>query len=194
MSIRDKFNIDFFLNIKILFKLENAIPTFEVIDLTQISAIMDSAEISAIILDIDQTIAPFGKTDIPDEVRRFLQHIQAEVRLCLLSNVPRTKERIERIRIIEEQVGIKAVFADKRKPSPVAFRSALAFLESEPSQTLMVGDRLFTDIIGANSLGILTVMVPPLNPKTDPFLMVKLPRFFERYHLKWARWIKKSLR
>jgi len=70
---------------------------------------------------------------------------------------------------------------------------ALAFLESEPSRTLMVGDRLFTDIIGANSLGIATILVPPLNPKTDPFLMVKLPRFFERYYLKLARSLKKAV-
>lgn len=192
MSIRDKINIDFFFNIMLLFKLDNVIPTFEVGNLAEITDIMDKYDLDAVILDIDQTLVPFGETDIGDEILAFLRPLTAEKRFCLLSNVPRTEKRIERIHTIEEQIGVKAVFADKRKPSPVAFRSALAFLKSKPSRTLMVGDRLFTDIIGANNLGIPTVLVPPLNPKTDPFLMVKLPRFFERYYLKIARRLKNA--
>jgi HAD superfamily phosphatase (TIGR01668 family) len=192
MSIRDKINIDFFFNIKLLFKSTNLIPTFEVNNLIEIAEILDNTNPDAVILDIDQTLVPFGETDIDDEIQNFLHHISAGRRFCLLSNVPRTEKRIQRIQDIEDQIGIKPVFAKKRKPSPEAFQAALDFMESEPSKTLMVGDRLFTDIIGANNMGIATVLVPPLNPKTDPFLMVKLPRFFERYFLKCARWLKKS--
>lgn len=191
MSIRDKINIDFFFNIKLLFKAKNLIPTYEVDSLIRISEIIDQRNPDAVILDIDQTLVPFGDTDIDDEIRSFLQRITAGRRFCLLSNVPRTEKRIQRIRSIEKQIGIKPVFAKKRKPSSEAFQAALDFMRSEPSGTLMVGDRLFTDIIGANNLGIATVLVPPLNPKTDPFLMVKLPRFFEGYFLKWARWLTK---
>jgi len=192
MSIRDLINIDFFFNLKLLFNLNNIIPTFEADNLTGIADIIDKYDPDAIILDVDQTLVPFEEIEIEDEIHHFLKRISDEKRFCLLSNVPRTEKRIKRIHLIEDQIGIKAVFADKRKPSPVAFRAALAFLESEPSRTLMVGDRLFTDIIGANNLGISTILVPPLNPKTDPFLMVKLPRFFEQYFLKWARSLKKS--
>jgi len=193
MSIRDLINIDFFFNLKLLFNLNNIIPTFEADNLTGIADIIDKYDPDAIILDVDQTLVPFEEIEIEDEIQHFLKRISDEKRFCLLSNVPRTEKRIKRIHLIEDQIGIKAVFADKRKPSPVAFRVALAFLESEPSRTLMVGDRLFTDIIGANSLGIATILVPPLNPKTDPFLMVKLPRFFERYYLKLARSLKKAV-
>ena len=192
MSIRDFINIDFFLNLKLLFKINNIIPTYEVNNLTEIADIMDKSNATAAILDVDQTLVPFEEIELKDEIRHFLRRISNEKRFCLLSNVPRTEKRIERIHMIEEQIGIQAVFGDKRKPSPMAFRTALAFLESEPSRTLMVGDRLFTDIIGANNLGISTVLVPPLTPKTDPFLMVKLPRFFEQYFLKCARWLKKK--
>lgn len=191
MSIRDLINVDFFFNLRLLFKFDNIIPTFKVDNLIEVGDIIDTHSMDAIILDIDQTLVPFEETDIEYEIRRFLKRISDGKRVCLLSNVPRTEKRINRIRIIEKQIGIQAVFADKRKPSPVAFRSALAFLASEPSRTLMVGDRIFTDIMGANNLGISTVLVPPLNPKTDPFLMVKLPRFFERYYLKLAQRLKR---
>lgn len=193
MSIRDKINIDFFLNITLLFKAKNTTPTFEVDTLTGIEDVLDKCNPDAVILDIDQTLVPFGETDIDDDISSFIRRLAQTRRFCLLSNVPRTEKRIERIHVIEEQIGITAVFADKRKPSPVAFRSALAFLESEPAKTLMVGDRLFTDIIGANNLGISTILVPPINPGTDPFLMVKLPRFFERLFLKWTRWLQNAM-
>jgi predicted HAD superfamily phosphohydrolase YqeG len=57
---------------------------------------------------------------------------------------------------------------------------------------MMVGDRILTDIIGANQLGLRTVLVAPMDKKTDPFFMVTLPRFFERPYLKLARFIYKK--
>ena len=191
MSIRDKINIDFFLNIKLLFKVKNLIPTYEVDKLTEMAEIMEECNPEAVILDIDQTLVPFGDTVIDDAIRHFLQRITIGKSFCLLSNVPRTEKRIQRIHSIEEQIGIKSVFSEKRKPAPEAFQAAMDYLRSKPSGTLMVGDRLFTDIVGANNVGIRTIMVSPLKPKTDPFIMVKLPRFFEEPCLKFARCLTK---
>jgi 4-nitrophenyl phosphatase len=42
------------------------------------------------------------------------------------------------------------------KPQPAIFQSALNALNSQPEETLMVGDRLETDILGANQFGIHT--------------------------------------
>lgn len=45
------------------------------------------------------------------------------------------------------------------KPSPIAFSLALAELGTPPTATLMIGDRLETDIAGAEKLGIHTALV-----------------------------------
>jgi len=45
------------------------------------------------------------------------------------------------------------------KPHPAIFQSALKSLGVEPEETLMVGDRLETDILGAKALGIHTAAV-----------------------------------
>jgi len=45
------------------------------------------------------------------------------------------------------------------KPQPAIFQSALKALGATSENTLMVGDRLETDILGANSLGIKTAAV-----------------------------------
>ena len=114
MSIRDKINIDFFLNIKLVLKTKNLIPTHEVDNLTGIAEIIDQRHPDAVILDIDQTLVPFGDTDIDDETRNFLQRLVVGRKFCLLSNVPRTEKRIQRIHSIEDQIGITPVFAKKR--------------------------------------------------------------------------------
>lgn len=45
------------------------------------------------------------------------------------------------------------------KPQPAIFQTALKALDSKPEETLMVGDRLETDILGANELGIQSAAV-----------------------------------
>lgn len=45
------------------------------------------------------------------------------------------------------------------KPHPAIFKTALEHLQVNPENTLMIGDRLETDILGASSLGISTAAV-----------------------------------
>ena len=45
------------------------------------------------------------------------------------------------------------------KPSPIAFQVALEVLGLAPSQVLMIGDRLETDVAGAQALGMDTALV-----------------------------------
>jgi HAD superfamily phosphatase (TIGR01668 family) len=192
MSNKSTFNIDFFLNIHLILKIKNVHPDYQVNNLYEIQAILDNSDIEAIIFDIDQTLVPFGKTTIPEDIHKLIHSLQQRYLMCLLSNFPHTEDRIKRIRAIEEQLKIHAIFSERRKPSPVAFQMALDFLGSKPEKTMMVGDRVLTDIIGANQLGLRTVLVAPLDRKTDPFFMVTLPRFFERPYLKLGRLIYKS--
>jgi 4-nitrophenyl phosphatase len=45
------------------------------------------------------------------------------------------------------------------KPHPPLFEAALRYLGTQPQETLMIGDRLDTDILGAQKLGIKTALV-----------------------------------
>ena len=192
MTNKGSFNIDFFLNLHLFLKIKNAIPDYEVKSLIEIQKILEHSSIDAIILDIDQTIIPFKETQVPEEIQKLIQSLRQKYRMCFLSNFPHTEDRIKRIRAIETQLGIEAIFSKRRKPSPEAFQMALDFLGSEPQKTMMVGDRILTDIVGANQLGLWTVLVEPLDRKTDPFFMVRIPRFFERPYLKIGRLIYKG--
>ena len=44
-------------------------------------------------------------------------------------------------------------------------RRALTLLNAAPTETAMVGDQLFTDIVAGNRLGLTTILVNPLSPR-----------------------------
>lgn len=192
MANKSTFNIDFFLNLHLILRAKNVLPDHQVKNLHEILGILHDSDVEAIIFDIDQTIVPYGETKVPEDIRELIRRLQSKFRLCFLSNFPHTHDRIQRIHTIEKQTGIKAIFSSRRKPSPAAFHRALKYLNSEPERTMMVGDRVLTDMIGANQIGLKTVLVAPLDKKTDPFFMVTFPRFFESLYLKLVRSMHRS--
>ena len=69
-----------------------------------------------------------------------------------------------------------------RKPSRRAFRQALATLGTTEKETAVVGDQLFTDVLGGNRLGLYTVLVMPLSKRE--FFGTKAIRSLERIVLR----------
>lgn len=58
--------------------------------------------------------------------------------------------------------------AHAQKPSPDGYRSLAQEVGAAPEECLVVGDQLFTDILGGNHAGMHTVAVPPLRPDMEP--------------------------
>ncbi len=59
--------------------------------------------------------------------------------------------------LIEKATGVQPFFVGK--PNPLMMRSALNYLHAHSEETVMIGDRMDTDIIGAVSSGLDTVLV-----------------------------------
>jgi HAD superfamily hydrolase (TIGR01458 family) len=70
---------------------------------------------------------------------------------------------------LEEATGAKAVVCGK--PSPTFFREAVRMLETVPERTAMVGDDLVNDVLGAQVVGLIGVLV-----RTGKFLPADLER------------------
>lgn len=129
-------------------------------------------EISAIILDLDNTIVPWkGKTIAPEVVELLRSFRLSGLRLCVVSNaLPR------RVREVLEPLGIPGI-SKARKPRGKPYRQALRMLGATPRETAVIGDQVFTDIWGGNRQGIFTVLVTPLSRKE--FVGTKLVRVLE---------------
>jgi HAD superfamily phosphatase (TIGR01668 family) len=80
----------------------------------------------------------------------------ADLKVCLLSN-----NWHERVHTAAAELDMKLV-SKAVKPLPFAFFTALKRVGGKRKNTLMIGDQLFTDVLGSALLGMPCVMVKPL--------------------------------
>jgi len=116
--------------------------------------------ISGILLDIDNTITRWEAPVVRPPEMEWLERMQDNgIAIRLLSNGLARKKAA-----VVEQTGITKVPGRSLKPTQAAFVSGLTDLGLEPAQVVMIGDSVFTDIVGANRAGIWTCLVEPLSP------------------------------
>ncbi len=133
--------------------------------------------IRAIIFDLDNTLAPW-RTGLPGRrLADWFGDLRARgFRACILSNAPES-----RVRQFTSVLGVPGM-SKAGKPRAGAFRDALNLLEAAPDETAMVGDQLFTDVLGGNRLGLWTVLVVPVSGRDFP--LTRLVRAAERFVLR----------
>jgi HAD superfamily phosphatase (TIGR01668 family) len=119
--------------------------------------------IRALVLDVDRTLLPRRSATLPPSADQWLRHAQSLMPLHLLSNNPSRR----RIGSVAAQLGLPFT-TSAGKPRRAALRRVVAELGLEPDQIALVGDRLFTDVLAGNRLGLFTVLVRPIGPDGDP--------------------------
>lgn len=91
---------------------------------------------------------------------------------CLISN---NKEK--RVLPFAKAVNSKYIYK-ANKPSKRGYIKAMELLEVKDTQTVFIGDQIFTDIWGANSAGVYSILVDPISPKEE--IQIVLKRYLER--------------
>ena len=113
--------------------------------------------IRLLLCDLDYTLAPRYVPEPDDDLRRWLAQMKAAgIRVMILSN-NRSPARVERFC---RELGIDYV-GHAGKPAPRGYRQAMEKARVQPWQTAMLGDKLLTDMLGANRSGVLALMVEP---------------------------------
>jgi len=128
---------------------------------------------SGLIVDLDNTVLPRYTEDLPQEIRDWAATITAAgVPVALLSN-----NHKKRVTHYAQLLGFIPL-ANGAKPLPFGYLRALRTLKLRRKQVVMLGDQLFTDILGAAVLGIANVMVEPLSHRdlAHTLLLRKLTR------------------
>lgn len=130
--------------------------------------------ISAILVDLDNTLVPWRSYDIPSEVKEWLRAVhESGLKVCIVSNTHYSR----RLQRLAEDLGVPYV-RRIMKPRRGGFREALRLLGCQPAEAVVVGDQIFTDILGGNRMGLRTILVKPLSKRE--FLGTKLSRAVER--------------
>lgn len=134
-----------------------------VIDLTP--EILQQHQLRGLVLDVDETLVPFRQSQVTQELGQWVAQIGQIVSLWLVSN----NLSESRIGSIARSLDLPYIIG-ARKPSRRKLRQALQAMDLPVSQVAMVGDRLFTDVLAGNRLGMFTVLVEPM---TDPAIAVR---------------------
>ncbi len=132
-------------------------PTVALKNVTDISVgLLKSLEIDAILLDVDNTLAPPTSKVPYNGVREWIDKVKsAGISIVICSNNYK-----KRIKPFSDSLGLDCV-AMSLKPFPFGFNRAKKLLKETPSSVLVVGDQIYTDILGANLAGMKSVLLVP---------------------------------
>ena len=114
-----------------------------------------------IIFDIDNTLVHHGEDSTPEVDELFRKIHATGLKTVLLSN--NTDERIERFL---ENIDSPYVY-DAHKPETEGYFKALEILGIKKENAVVIGDQVFTDILGANKCGIPSILVKFLRKDTE---------------------------
>ena len=124
--------------------------------------------VSLLLLDLDNTIAPYGVASPSAEVTAWANQLKdAGFSLHIVSNSKKTG----RVSSFADALGIPYIYRAK-KPSPRAVLELLQKLKVAPSKAALAGDQIYTDVLAANSAGVMSIVVYPIK-FTNPFLALR---------------------
>ncbi len=123
-----------------------------------------AAGITLLLTDLDNTLAPYGAPEPDGAVRDWAAALEAAgVRLFLLSN-SRKPSRPARF---AQALGIPYL-GHAGKPRPGGFFQAMDRMGARAEETAIVGDQIFTDILGGRRAGVRTILVEPIRLAGNP--------------------------
>lgn len=131
-------------------------------------AFLRSIGVSSLLIDIDNTLAPYEMPDPDDSIRAWFAALQENgIRAALVSN--NHPPRVERF---NRTLGLPA-FADSGKPGKKRLAEALKAVGGTPETTAVIGDQLLTDAAFAKNHGMRAIIVPPIYDKRNLFFRTK---------------------
>ena len=123
--------------------------------------------VDTMLMDLDNTLLPRDTSVVPDDLKQWAAALnQRGFKVVLVSN-----NWHERVHTVAGELGFKLV-AKAVKPLPFAFLRALSLVGSSRRQAVVVGDQMFTDVLGGKLLGMKTVMVLPLSASDLPHTLM----------------------
>ena len=125
-----------------------------------------------LIYDIDNTLVPHGEPADDRAIALFAHLKELGFDCVLISN---NKE--PRVKAFAHRVKARYIFK-AGKPKPGNYRRAMEMMHTGCSNTVFIGDQLFTDVAGAKLAGIYSILVEPIHPKEEIQIVIK--RYFEK--------------
>ena len=114
--------------------------------------------IRLLMLDFDNTIVPYTTSEPTEQMAGWLKMmLQSEISLCVVSNSHK-----DRVKIFCKAYGIDCI-THANKPFSKGIKQCLVRYQMPPQACALVGDQIFTDVLGANCTGVKSILVKAIN-------------------------------
>lgn len=132
---------------------------------------LNENNIKGLILDVDNTLIDYYRNMSEDTINWAKKLKQSGIKMCILSNSNK-KDKIEEVASKLEIIQY-SYFA--KKPLKFGFRKAKKVLGLNTEQIAVVGDQIFTDVLGANRMKMHSILVEPIQEKDMLVTLIKRP-------------------
>lgn len=160
--------------------MKNFYPDLYVENISSITASMlKKMGMEAVVLDVDNTLVPHNDPNPTENVKKFLKEMEENsIKICVVSN-----NSEKRVKPFCEKINVEYYVYDALKPKAYGYVRAGEIMGVEPGRTAAIGDQIFTDIWGGNRAGCFTILVKPIDLKSEnPF--IKFKRILEKPFIK----------
>ena len=109
-------------------------------------------------LDFDNTIVPYTTNTPTREMESWLTTMAAsDIQICVVSNSKR-----DRVKVFCAKYGIDCI-THAKKPFSKGIRECLEKYGTDPKNSAIVGDQIFTDTLGGNCAGLTSILVTAIH-------------------------------
>lgn len=161
--------------------MKNLIPDLHVDSIYDIDMqALKQRGVKGIITDLDNTLIEWDRPQATPRLMEWLNRLKQEgFQVIVVSNNNQV-----RVSAFADPIGIPYIHAAK-KPTRTPFQDAVQRLGLSPKEIVVIGDQMFTDVLGGNRSGLYTILVVPV-AQTDGFF-TRFNRGLERVALSWLR-------
>ena len=134
---------------------------------------LEADGVRGIIVDLDNTLVGYRHAAPDEEVAGWVHAAVARgIRVAVVTN-----NGTQWAHDVAANLGAHCV-ARAGKPSPRGFLKALEWLGTDKHATVVIGDQVFTDVLGAKLFGMKVILTEPIVVREQWWMRVL--RFFER--------------
>ena len=114
--------------------------------------------IRLLMLDFDNTIVTYYSVIPTQQMEQWLRAMPASgIQLCIVSN-----SKSDRVQRFCAERNLDCIIRAK-KPRGKGIRECLAKYDIPASQAALAGDQIFTDVLGANAQGVISILVDAIH-------------------------------
>lgn len=171
MKIHDALKWEF---LKCIFIRKYFMPNLNIKNINELNIkLLKKKGIKNIIFDLDQTLVYYRTDKMPDIIKNKFKTLKKEFTCCAVSNYNNdSKKRINREKSFSKKYSLPIIHSKYKKPNPLPYLQCMKLMKSHIDNTAMIGNSNLGDIIGANKLGLYTILIKSVLKKTPLHIII----------------------